>query len=283
MDFHGITHGIRLAFALLSVSQEHIMENINMKKALVVDENITQRKTIVSYLKSQFECTDCATPAQALQLMHEHYYDIIITEMEFSQKIDNEFLAQLKQVQNHIRVIMTTRQPDENTVFVAARNDVDAILLKPISQKTLFNKIQELLSISVMPHKAFSVIANLSMRVQKIGHYAIISLAGRLISSTFPQLKAGISNLLKRGVRNFALNMDKVSTIDQSAFRSILQTFKYLKQLSGSLCLFNVVNVLAAITASADLMNQVPVYLEESEFKANILKEYACGMAYPHR
>jgi two-component system chemotaxis response regulator CheY len=272
-----------MAPPLLFLIAETIMENTNMKKALIVDENITQRKTIASYLKAQFECTDCSSTVQALQLLHEHYYDIIITEMEFSMAVAESFLSEIKKIQNHVRVLMMTCNPDENTVFIAAKNDVDAILVKPLSQKSLFNKIQELLSVSFQPKKTLAMAASLSMRIQKVGTYAIISLAGRLLSSTFPRLKAGISNLLKRGVRNFALNMDKLIAIDQSGFRFILQTFKYLKQLSGSLCLFNVVNVLAALSSNTELAAIVPIYLEESEFKTSILKEYAHGMAYPHR
>lgn len=259
------------------------MENINVKKALIVDENITQRKTIISYLKNRFECTDCATPAQALQLLHDHYFDLVITEKEFESVENKEYLGQIKQIQNQTRVIMMTGYPDEAAVFLAAQNEVDSILVKPINCKTLFGKIDELMSFSLVPQKTSPLLSRLNMRIQKIGHYAIISLVGRLVSTTFPNLKASISNLLKRGVKNIALNLEKLTEIDQYGFRLILSTFKQLKGLSGSLCLFNVLHLLSNLTSQNELMEQVPVYLEEGEFKENILKEFACGMSYPHR
>ncbi len=259
------------------------MENPNKKKALIVDESITQRKTIISYIKANFDCTDCGTTTEALHLLHEHYYDIVITEMEFSKNIDNDFLSSIKGIQSNVRILMMTRNPDEAAVINAVKNEIDAILVKPITPKTLFSKIQELLCIDFMPRKTFAIIASLAMRIQKVGHYAIISLFGRLVSSTFPNLKAGISNLLKRGVKNIALNMDKLTEIDQHGFRFLMQTFKYLKQLSGSLCIFNVANIMSLLASSTELMSNVPIYIEENEFKANILKEIAGSMSYPHR
>jgi len=270
--------GVLIAYPYL---QENAMEN-HKKKALIIDGNILQRKTIMGYIGTQFECMESRSLTDGLLLLREHRFDLVITEFEMKPDGNTDALGAIKRIQESVKVIVMTKAPSEALIFAAIRQGLDGILVKPVNAKVLLQKIEEALSVSLLGEiRSFPQVATLSFQVGIVGPYTVLSLVGKLISSTLATLKAKLDAFYRQGKKFFALNLEKVTEMDQSAFNFLTTAFEYLRRGSGVLCLYNVFNHLRAIMNNNEVMNKLPIYLNASDFKGSIRREVS--MAFPNR
>lgn len=261
------------------------MEN-EKKKALIIDNNLLQRKTIAGYLRSQFECSECRSIEQALTLTREHQFSIIIVEFEINPpSLGGEpVLTQLKAEQPGAKILATTRAPSESLVYAAMRQGIDAIVIKPINSRILCQKIEETMTLTQpVSFRTLEAQTTLNMKVEETGLYTIIHLFGKLVGRTLSSFKIRLDGLVRNGKKMFAVDLEKVTEIDQAAFRLLTKACDALRKSAGALCLFNVAHFLRTIMDNIQLVDAIPVYLDAADFRRDAARTPVNGMIYPRR
>ncbi|MFH0921547.1 MAG: response regulator [Fibrobacterota bacterium] len=253
-----------------------------MGKALVIDENLTQRKTLSGYLSAHFECFDCANPEQALELIRDNTYALIITEIRFSGRMQEDFLTGIKEHQPGARILASTAFASPETVYAAQRGQADGLLVKPIQARTLYSKIDALFEFPVQPiRRSLPLLSELRITLVREGAFAILKLAGKVTGPACHTLRNMLCNLIRKGVRRIAMDLENVTHIDNTGLQLIHQVCHSLKILSGELCLFNIMKVLGRITEHLDVITNVRLFLDRDEFEAGALTVTGYRMAFP--
>jgi len=253
-----------------------------MGKALIIDENLTQRKTLSGYLAPFFDCQECGTKESALELLRDNLFTLIITEIRFNNVSSEDYLLRLKELQPDARILAATADPTPQTVYTAQRGQMDGLLVKPIKAKTLYDKVEMLFEQPVKTLRAESaVIRELKITLERLGAYVVVNLSGRIIGSTCSLLRNTVSGLISKGIRKIALNLESVWAIDNAGLQFIHQACHTLKTLAGEFCLFNIMKVLSSITANLKVMESVSLFLNEKEFETKAEKEDTGRMVFP--
>lgn len=127
---------------------EKYLENV---KFLVVDDNAFMRKIVRRVLNAldAMQVRDAGDGAEALKVMRTFEPDIIICDWEMRPLDGLEFVRMLRlssdSANPYIPVIMLSGHSEMNRVTAARDAGVNEFVVKPISVRTLFSRIQSII------------------------------------------------------------------------------------------------------------------------------------------
>lgn len=104
-----------------------------MKRILIVDDHEVVRDGVKRIFEEQAETTafgDASTASEALRLISEHDWDIVILDLSLGGRSGLDLLKELKQVRPHIPVLILSMHSEEQYARRAFK-----LALPVISQK----------------------------------------------------------------------------------------------------------------------------------------------------
>jgi len=110
---------------------------------LLVDDEASIRLTLPMMLQSYgFKVRSAATVAEALRLMAEHRFDVLISDMNIDRIGDGfTVVSAMRSTQPHAVRFILTGYPDIDSALRALREDVDDYLIKPTEIEELVARI----------------------------------------------------------------------------------------------------------------------------------------------
>jgi DNA-binding NtrC family response regulator len=114
------------------------------KSILVIDDNVTVCLMLKSWLVKRGFSVDLATSVdQAKQLVKEHPFDLILSDIRMPGSDGFALLSWVKKYDTDILVIMMTGYADIETAVASMKSGAVDYIAKPIEPELLFKKIDE--------------------------------------------------------------------------------------------------------------------------------------------
>ena len=111
-------------------------------KVLVVDDNHHMRLILCEFLKDQgYTITTVKNGEDAIDLLSDHHFDIVITDLNMGQLNGIDVLKKTKELSPHTPVIITTGNSDVTHVIEALRYRADDYILKPFRMADLLERM----------------------------------------------------------------------------------------------------------------------------------------------
>lgn len=118
------------------------------KNILVIDDNVTVCLMLKSWLVKRDFSVDVATSVdQAKQLVKEHPFDLILSDIRMPGSDGFALLSWVKKYDSDILVIMMTGYADIETAVASMKSGAVDYIAKPIDPELLFKKIDEAFAI----------------------------------------------------------------------------------------------------------------------------------------
>jgi DNA-binding NtrC family response regulator len=118
------------------------------KKILVVDDEEDILKTLERLLTGKRYRIRCARDSQeAMECLKTEPFDLIISDIHLSDRDDTEFIRQVRQLDEEVKIIAMTGSPTIHGIIRTMRgNGASDLLLKPLeSADQLFTAVDEAL------------------------------------------------------------------------------------------------------------------------------------------
>jgi CheY-like chemotaxis protein len=115
-----------------------------VKKALVVDDDLINRKLIIASLaKEGFECIEATNGVEAFTALNEHSdIDIILLDILMPVMNGIEFLKEIKIKPDYINLPIIVLTTDDSKKTEVLSLGADDIIIKPIKPVELIEKIK---------------------------------------------------------------------------------------------------------------------------------------------
>lgn len=134
-----------------------------MKKMLIVDDDIHIRNLVKVYAElEEFQCSEAGDAEQALSLLSEADYDILILDIMMPGKDGFEALKEIRE-RSHLPVIMLTARNEEYDTLKGFQLGADDYVSKPFSPRELMARVNAVLK----------RVGNESGSVLKFGEFSI--------------------------------------------------------------------------------------------------------------
>ncbi|MCX8069660.1 MAG: response regulator, partial [Thermodesulfovibrionales bacterium] len=118
------------------------------KKILVVDDDNIILKSCEKILKPQgFDVTTVAFAKDAIKLIQDTEYDIIITDIVMPEMNGLEFIKKANSMKSNLHFIVITGHPSQDTLREALSLKIIDYLPKPFSPSLLIEVVQKALEI----------------------------------------------------------------------------------------------------------------------------------------
>lgn len=122
-------------------------ENI---RTLIVDDSPLARKHIQRVLKNMGlqNFTEAIDGADGIKLIHEHYFDLVVTDYNMPNMDGGELVDQIRShsAQSDIPILMVTSESNENRLAAVQQSGVSAICDKPFEPNTVKQLLEQLFS-----------------------------------------------------------------------------------------------------------------------------------------
>ncbi len=116
-----------------------------MKRMLIVDDDLHLRKLVLTYAQlDDFECWEAENAEQALKLIMEMNFDIVILDIMMPGKDGFETLDEIRK-ESQVPVIMLTARSEEYDKLMGFHLGADDYVSKPFSPKELMARVQAVL------------------------------------------------------------------------------------------------------------------------------------------
>lgn len=116
-----------------------------MKKMLIVDDDIHIRNLVKVYAELEgFQCSEAGDAEQALFLLSEADYDILILDIMMPGKDGFEALREIRE-HSHLPVIMLTARNEEYDTLMGFQLGADDYVSKPFSPRELMARVNAVL------------------------------------------------------------------------------------------------------------------------------------------
>ena len=127
------------------------------QRLLVVEDNLDMRTYISHIFSSQFEVSCCENGREALQMVGNTEFDLIITDLMMPVMDGIALCKSLKAGENtsHIPVVLLTAKADEQSQKEGYEAEADLYVVKPFSQEVLRSQVKSLLRNRERLHKRF--------------------------------------------------------------------------------------------------------------------------------
>ncbi|MCF6281668.1 MAG: response regulator [Candidatus Polarisedimenticolaceae bacterium] len=119
-------------------------------KVLIVDDSRMARKHIRRVLENMGlkDFTEAIDGAQGIELIHEHYFDLVVTDYNMPNMDGGELVDQIRSnsAQSGIPILMVTSESNENRLAAVQQSGVSAICDKPFEPSTVKQLLEQLFS-----------------------------------------------------------------------------------------------------------------------------------------
>ncbi len=116
---------------------------------LIVDDSALSRKHVRRILSSlgMEKFTEATDGAEALALLQEHYFDLVVTDYNMPNMDGKELVDQIRgsDTQSSIPVLMVTSEQNKNSLAAIQQAGVSAICDKPFEPGTIKRLIEQIL------------------------------------------------------------------------------------------------------------------------------------------
>ncbi|MFP4346556.1 MAG: response regulator transcription factor [Anaerolineales bacterium] len=112
-------------------------------RVLVVDDERAIRTTLSALLKQTYEVATAPTGVQALQILSEHRYDLVLLDIHLPDLCGVELLGRIKQRYPEVTVIMLTGHASVENAIAALRQGAVDYLRKPITWGRVLRSVRE--------------------------------------------------------------------------------------------------------------------------------------------
>ncbi|MFK7825035.1 MAG: response regulator [Oligoflexales bacterium] len=101
---------------------------------LIVDDEVDLGEILADYLEDDFECTVCSNPVNAIKLIKENTYDLVISDMHMPNVNGFEIIELVKKVQPDTPIILLTgNSKNDPIVQEAIAKGASGIITKPFN------------------------------------------------------------------------------------------------------------------------------------------------------
>jgi len=109
-----------------------------MARVLIVDDEKSVRATLGAFVKEDgHEVRTAGDVTEALELLEEHDFDVIVTDIMMPRLSGVELLRKIREASRDIQVVMITGAPTVDTAADALRAGAFDYLLKPIPREAI--------------------------------------------------------------------------------------------------------------------------------------------------
>ena len=124
------------------------IDNPNLQRILVVEDNDELRSYLVSSLSSIYNVQACANGKEALIIIKEFWPELVLSDIMMPEMGGDELCVAIKSdiETSHIPVLLLTALGDENNILDGLSIGADEYLIKPFSVKILRANIANLLA-----------------------------------------------------------------------------------------------------------------------------------------
>ncbi len=122
------------------------MTNGIKKKILLVDDEDTFRDATAELINTaNFNCDASSNAHDALKLIMESKYDLLISDYNMPGNINLDFIKKVRKIDKYLSIILLTGYPNLKSVFEGVNLSVDAYLVKPLEFEDLLYQIKKIL------------------------------------------------------------------------------------------------------------------------------------------
>lgn len=115
----------------------------SLDRILIADSDETILLTLANFLENEgYECTLALDGPQALQVLEDNEYDLLITEIKLSGNEDLELVWFVNQHAPEIPVIIYTGRPSLHSAITSIQLSVAAYLVKPVPFAVLLQHVK---------------------------------------------------------------------------------------------------------------------------------------------
>lgn len=126
-------------------------------RALIVDDDFTNRRILQKFLSDYGECDIAVDGDEAIEafkqsVYNDEKYDVICLDIMMPRVSGHEVLKEVREIEKNmnlsgvddVKIIMTTALGDFDNIKNAFREQCEAYLVKPIEKDKLIQKLKEL-------------------------------------------------------------------------------------------------------------------------------------------
>ena len=115
-----------------------------MSKILWADDEIDLLKPHIMFLEAKgYDVVTCCSGADALALVDEQAFDLIILDENMPGLTGLETLHRIKLASPHIPVVMITKNEEEDIMDQAVGSNIADYLIKPVNPKQILSSIKK--------------------------------------------------------------------------------------------------------------------------------------------
>ena len=116
-----------------------------MKKILVVEDNLMMRKMIINLFKNEkVEVFEASNGIEGLELINNHHFDLVITDIIMPKMEGIEFISRLKKEHPTVKVFAISGSKPYY-LYLAKMMGTDGIFTKPLNKTRFLNHVNKFL------------------------------------------------------------------------------------------------------------------------------------------
>jgi len=117
---------------------------MNKDKILWTDDEIDLLRGYVIFLEEKgYEVMTATNGTDAVELCHQHLFDIIFLDENMPGQSGLETLAQIKEIDPSVPVVMITKSEEENIMDMAIGNKIADYLIKPVNPSQILMTLKK--------------------------------------------------------------------------------------------------------------------------------------------
>lgn len=126
-------------------------------KILIVDDDPTNRKLLISMLEDNAECEEAENGKIAIDLLEQKYenneiFDIVFLDIKMPVMDGHETLLEIRNMENRrgvllgdgSKIVMVSALSDQKNIISAFREGCEYYLVKPFQQNKLYQLMNEM-------------------------------------------------------------------------------------------------------------------------------------------
>lgn len=115
----------------------------NETRVLIVDDEPSIRRTLYRWLTAQgYKCSEATDGINALEMLHENSYDLMISDIHMPRMDGLELLRQSRTIDHNLAVVMITAVDDRETPITALQRGAYGYIIKPFKELEVFINIE---------------------------------------------------------------------------------------------------------------------------------------------
>lgn len=135
-----------------------------MVNILVVEDDIKLNQIMCTYLNDNgYMAAGCLNPAEAYDLMYDHLFDLIISDIMMPQIDGFEFASTIRDMNKTIPILFVSARDDLGAKQRGFRAGIDDYMVKPINMDELILRVGALLRRAHIANEKKLVVGELTM------------------------------------------------------------------------------------------------------------------------